>query len=75
MPLGGDDGPGFMKDQIEALKKLFSGESVGIAGRNTEAQMFLDAGWKAVVIGVDNGLPAGATTAATWGELPKKLSP
>jgi hypothetical protein len=54
---------------------LFSGESVGIAGRNTEAQMFLDAGWKAVVIGVDNGLPAGATTAATWGELPKKLSP
>jgi hypothetical protein len=57
---------------IEELKKRFSQPALCVTGRATEAQMALDAGWKAVVIGDAKDLPAGATSIAGWTDFPKQ---
>jgi hypothetical protein len=74
MSLGEGDGNVFTVGQIEGLKKAFPGEMIGVAGRGVEAKMFLDAGWKAFVIGVPGDAPQGATDVAAWSELPTALS-
>jgi hypothetical protein len=74
-PSGPGDVEVFTMGQIEGLKKRFSGPTVGIAGRDGEARMYADAGWKAVVIGDAEALPPGASAIASWEALPKELGP
>lgn len=75
MPLGDGDADVFTMGQIEALKKAFPGEMIGVAGRGVEAKMFLDAGWKAFVIGDSVNAPAGSVAVRTWKEWQEKLAP
>jgi hypothetical protein len=62
----------FTIELIENLKKRFPEPAVGVIGRVLEAQMVLDAGWKAIVIGDADEVPAGATSIPTWAEFPKE---
>jgi hypothetical protein len=73
MPLSGGASDSFASTQIDALKKSFPGEIIGVAGRGVEAKMFLGAGWKSYLIGQGSDVPQGATTLADWAELPKKV--
>jgi hypothetical protein len=75
MPVVSDNRHGFFIDQIAALRKRFSEPAIGVAGRAVEARIYLNAGWKAVVIGDADALPAGASTVTAWTELPKELGP
>jgi hypothetical protein len=72
-PLGEGDRELFTIGQIEALKKSFPGEALGIAGRPVEAKMFLDAGWRTILIGKSSDAPKGAAIADSWSDVPKLL--
>jgi hypothetical protein len=71
-PVAADDRDTFTAGQIEALKKRFPEPAVGIAGREAEARMYVEAGWKSVLIGDAERLPPRASAIANWAELPKE---
>lgn len=74
VPLGQGDLDIAAIGQVDRLKQTFPGKAVGVAGRPTEAQMFLTAGWTTFLIGDAADAPAGATVLASWDELPKQLA-
>lgn len=74
VPIGEAEEQNFAKERIGALKKRFTAPAVGVAWRDVEAQMYLDAGWKAVVIGPDKIVPPGASAIQSWANLPKELT-
>jgi hypothetical protein len=74
-PVGEADRDLFTVGQIEALKTAFPGPAVAIAGRPVEAKMFLDAGWRTILIGKASDAPKGAAIADSWSDVPKLLMP
>jgi hypothetical protein len=70
----GDEGSAVSR-RIEALKQSFSERSVGLTGRGEVAKLFLDAGWKAVVVGGEQAAPAGALVVQAWPDVARELAP
>ena len=69
------DGDDDIRRQIRALKDRFPEPAVGVAGRSVEAQVYLDVGWNAVVVGEVNDLPPKAAQLPGWADLPKAIGP
>jgi hypothetical protein len=74
MPVGTAEMETYTISQIEMLKKHFPERAVGVAGRAVEAQMYIDAGWKSIIIGEANPAPPGASSITGWADLPKEVA-